>query len=60
MFGFFTDAIENTLDVAGDLLTGELPDKSQIVKLIDAGITIAAISSATGIATDIIEKILEE
>jgi len=60
MFGFFTDAVENALDIGIDLLDGEAPNRRQLAKLIDAGMTIAAISSATGIATDVLESILDE
>jgi hypothetical protein len=59
MFGFFTDTVENVLDIAGDLLEGEAPSKRQLAKLVDAGLTVYAISEATGIAVDVLEGILE-
>ena len=60
MFGFFTDAVENVLDITGDLLEGEAPSKRQLAKLVDAGLTVYAISEATGIAVDVLEKILDD
>jgi len=60
MFGFLTDAVENALDIGGDLLEGELPAKRQVAKLVDAGVSVYAISEATGLATDVIESLLED
>jgi hypothetical protein len=60
MFGFFTDAVENVLDIAGDLLEGEAPSKRQLAKLVDAGLTVYAISEATGVAVDVLEGMLED
>lgn len=60
MFGFFTDAVENALDIASDLLEGEAPSKRQLAKLVDAGLTVYAISEATGITVDVLEKILDD
>lgn len=59
MFKMFTDAIDNTLSVVGGVLTGELPTQRQVAKMISDGMTVAAIASATGFATDVIEKILD-
>ena len=60
MFEFFTDAVENGLDIVGDLLECETPSKRQLAKLVDAGLTVYAISEATGIAVDVLEKILDD
>jgi hypothetical protein len=61
MFGLLTSAIENTLDITVNLLTeGELPTKRQVDKLIDDGVSIYAISEATGFAVDVIESIIED
>ena len=60
MFNFITDAIENTLDVADSLLSGEDITKRQIAKLVSDGLSVYAIASATGLAIDVIEKYLEE
>lgn len=61
MFGLLTGAIENALDITSDLLIdGELPSKRQVAKLIDDGLTIYAISEATGLAVDVIESIIED
>lgn len=60
MFNFITDAIENTLDVADSLLSGEDVTKKQIAKLISDGLSVYAISSATGLAVDVIQKYIED
>lgn len=60
MFDFITDAVENVLDIGGGLLEGELPEKRQIANLVNAGVSIYAISEATGLATDVIEKLLDD
>ena len=60
MFGFFTNAVENALDIAEGLCYGELPSKRQIAKLVDAGLSIYAISELTGFAEDVIKEIAED
>lgn len=60
MFGFLTDTIENGLDILGGLTEGEVPTKRQIAKAIDAGVTIYALSEATGVAVDVLEGILND
>jgi DNA-binding NarL/FixJ family response regulator len=60
MFKMLTDAIDNTLSVVGGVLTGELPTQRQVAQMISDGMTVAAIASATGLATDVIAKILEQ
>lgn len=60
MFNFFTDVVENTLDIGSNLLDGELPSNNQVAKLVDAGLSIYAISEITGLATDIIEDAMED
>ena len=60
MFGLLTDAIENTFDIMGELIDGELPSKRQVAKLIDAGVSIYAISEATGFAVEVIEELIDE
>ncbi len=59
MFNLFTDTIENTLDIGTNLLEGELPSNNQIARLLDAGLSIYAISEITGLAIDVIEKVRE-
>jgi len=59
MFKMLTDAIDNTLAVVGGVFTGELPTRRQVAQMISDGMTVAAIASATGFATDVIEKILD-
>jgi hypothetical protein len=59
VFGFFTDAIENALDVVGDVMTGEVPTKRSVAKLIDAGLTVAAIATAFGVGEEVITALLK-
>ena len=70
MFGFINDAInatasivEDAVDVTLSVVTlgeyGEL-NKENVSRLIASGITIYALSEATGVAVDLIEKALEE
>lgn len=58
MFKMLTDAIDNTLSVVGGVLTGELPTQRQVAQMISDGMTIAAIAAATGLAVEVIEKIV--
>ena len=60
MFGFFTDAVAGVLDTAETILSGELPSNRQIAKLVDAGLTVYAISEITGLATSAVEKLIED
>lgn len=47
------------LDVVEGLVHGELPSKRQVAYLISTGLTIAAISEATGFSEVIIRDIVE-
>lgn len=60
MFKLLIDAIDNTLSVVGGVFTGELPTQRQVAQMIADGMTVAAVASATGLAVDVIEKILED
>ena len=60
MFGLLTDAIENALTVAGSVMTGEDVSARQVARLISDGMTIAAVASATGLAVEVIEQMLED
>lgn len=60
MFKILTDAVENALDVVTAPLTGDLPSKQQVAKLIADGLTIYAVSEATGVAIEMLEKILDD
>lgn len=60
MFDFITDAVENVLDVADSFVSGEDITKRQVARLVSDGVSIVAIASITGIATDALEKMLEE
>ena len=66
IFGFIEDGaklIEDAVDVGTSVATmgmyGEL-NKENVSRLISAGLTVYAISEATGVAVDLIEKALEE
>jgi hypothetical protein len=56
----FTDPIENALDLADDLVSGEEIDARKVAKLASAGLTVIAIASTTGYGLEVIEKILED
>lgn len=61
MFGFIADAVETTLDVAESIVCdGELPTKRQVGKLVEAGLTLYAISEVTGIALDVLEGMTDD
>ena len=56
----FTDPIEDGLNIMGDLLEGELPEKRDVASLISAGLTAVTISEMTGVAVNVIENIMKE
>lgn len=60
MFDFLTDAIENALDVADSVLSGEDVTKRQVARLVSDGLSIATIASATGLAVDVIERLVDD
>lgn len=60
MFNILTDAIENAIDVADDLFSGNDLNKRKIAKLFSDGLSVAAIATATGFAVDTIQKMLED
>ena len=60
MFNFLTDAIDNTLTVVGGVFTGDLPTQRQVSQMIADGMTVAAVASATGLAVDVIERLLTD
>lgn len=60
MFNFITDAIENALDVGDSLLSGEDVTKRQIAKLLSDGLSVYAISEATGLAVDAVKKYIKD
>lgn len=63
VFGFLTDTIEETLDAALDsidcLLDGELPPTRHVAKLLDAGMTIAAIASMYNVSEAAIKELVK-
>ena len=60
MFDFITDSIENGLDILDGLVQGEVPSKRQLAKLIADGVSIYAISELSGVAVDVLEKVMDE
>ncbi len=60
MFKILTNAVENCLHVVTAPLYGKVPNKQQVAKLIADGLTIYAVSEATGVAVDMLEKILDD
>ena len=59
VFGFFTDAIDNALGIATDILDGEVPSRRKVAKLIDAGLSVAMIATAFGVGEEVITALLE-
>lgn len=57
MFNVLTDALDNALAVVGDLADGELPPRRRVAQLLADGLTVAAVSAATGYAVDVVERI---
>lgn len=60
MFGIFNDAIDSVLAPIGKLLDGEEITKRDIIRLADTGLTVYAIAEMSGIAVDVVQKILDE
>jgi hypothetical protein len=60
MFNFLTDAIDNGLTVVGNLITGDGVTQQQVAQLFADGLSVVAISSATGLAVDVVEKLLKD
>lgn len=60
MFEFITDAVENALDIGSSILNVEDITKRQIAKLVSDGVSIYAIASATGLAEEVIQSIVDE
>ena len=58
MFNFVTDAIDNALSVVGGVMKGDLPTQRQVAQMIADGLSVAAIATATGVAVEVIEKII--
>ena len=70
VFGFIEDMVKTTANVVEDAIDigtsvvtlgeyGEL-SKENVSRLIASGMTIYALSEATGIAVDVIEKVLND
>tara|TARA_R110000782_G_scaffold85221_2_gene165728 strand:- start:1968 stop:2180 length:213 start_codon:yes stop_codon:yes gene_type:complete len=70
MFGFINSIIDESVKIVDDAIDvglavvtlgeyGEL-SKDNVTRLIAAGLTIYAISEATGVAVDLIERALDE
>lgn len=60
MFGILTDSIENVLNIADSLLSGEDITKKEVAKLVNDGIEIAVIANAAGVGVEVIEALMEE
>lgn len=60
MFGFITDSIENAIDVADALFSGEDLNKRKVAKLISDGVSIAMIATALGTTVEVIERMLDD
>jgi len=60
MFDFLEDAVDNVLEIGSGLLEGELPSRRKVSKLINDGMSVYAISEATGFAVDVIENLMDD
>lgn len=60
MFNILTDAIENAIDVADDLFSGNDLNKRKVAKLISDGLSVAAIASLTGVAVSTIQEMVKD
>lgn len=60
MFGVLTDAIENALAVGTGIMTGDLPSKRQVARLIDDGLSVVAVAALFGVGVEVVESLLEE
>lgn len=60
MFGMLTDSIENALKVGTKLLTLEAPTTREVARLIDDGISIAAIATMFGVAEEVILDLVKK
>ena len=60
VFGYLTDSIENVLDVVDGVMDGEAPTKRQVAKLIDSGLSVAAIAVTFGVAESVITDMMDD
>lgn len=60
MFGLLTDVIDTAISMPVKLIDGELPSSHDVAKLIDAGVTVAAIAHATGFAEEVILELAKD
>lgn len=60
MFGLFTSAIENALDIVSAPFDGKDITKRQIARLINDGMTIAAIATMFGVAEDVVTEFIKD
>lgn len=60
MFGLFSDVVETGLDALEGLAYGELPSKRQVARLVDAGLTVYAISQFLGVSEEVICEMIDE
>lgn len=64
MFKFLTDtaasAVNFTCDTAEMAVGGDGPSREDVTQLLAAGLSIAAVAAATGLAIDVIENIAGE
>ena len=60
MINLLTDAFDNALSIADDLLGGQFPPRRRVAKLLADGFTVAAVATATGLAVDVVESIARD
>lgn len=59
-FGIFIDPIDSGINLLSAIASGEEICREDVVKLLDAGMTIAAIAAGVGVGVDVIESLLED
>lgn len=60
MFGIVDDIIDSVVDLPAKVLNGEDITREDVKKLVRGGASVAAIAYSLGVATDVIERLLEE
>lgn len=59
MFDWLTDSVDNALNVADAVLTGDDVKQRQIAKLIADGMTVASAAAIVGVSADVLENFLK-
>ena len=55
----FFNMINNALDTVATILSGELPSREKVARLISDGVDIAMIATLFGVGVDVIEGLID-